>query len=70
MAHYRVPIIFRENQYYFVFTFIKNHFHVLNGQTHSEVLSVFTFFLISSKIKIAGEIDKRTLKKHMRVQSV
>ena len=44
MVYYRVPISFRENEYYFLFTFIKNCFHGLNGQTHSEVLSFFTFF--------------------------
>ena len=53
----------------FFFTFIKNRFGGLNGQTQSDVPTAFLLILFLGflKIKIDGEID---IRKPMRVRSV
>ena len=69
MAQYKVPTRFSRKLIHFFFTFIKNRFCGLNGQTQSDVLTAFLLILFLGflKIKIDGEID---IRKPMRVRSV
>ena len=72
MAQYRVPIRFPRKLILFFFYFYPKSFSQLKwtNPLRSSQFVYFFFFWVSSKIKILGEIDKRTQKKRVRVRSL